>query len=418
MASQSPWCTTSAALAAMLERERNSYRKCPPNPSVPLEEYAVDRRLMISWCRRLVSECGFGDEIVHTAVSHADRFMSSPSLYEYAKAHYQLIVITCLYVAIKMDSPSGAPTSSDVSHICRGAYTAEEVDSEELCILQGLDWRLAPPTAPQIVAHILDLVDGTVDRDAADYGAFVDRVDRQLEASLSDLNLLRPSTIAVAAVLNSLEHMTDASDRQAVLMSVMSIANRLDFDPIYDIDAVRHDLAYLASAADGQDDDAATADSSQISSLEDEDETTADEDVSVRSPTSAVHHVAAAYCEPVSADGPASSSVDYYCRPVELFKDDDGGSLSDSDDSTATSIDDEVMEDMVRAYRRQLRRSRRKDRKSKSRGGGLRRRGSNESSCSLTSRSSFYSSCSTLDRIPEEVDVDDDERQVSFLTLR
>ena len=66
MECQSPWCATSAVLAAMLERERNSYRKCPPNPSVPLEEYAVDRRLMINWCRRLVAECGFSDEIVHT----------------------------------------------------------------------------------------------------------------------------------------------------------------------------------------------------------------------------------------------------------------------------------------------------------------------------------------------------------------
>ena len=66
MATQSPWCTTSAALAAMLERERTSYRKSPPVCSVPLEEYAVDRRLMISWCRRLVAECGFDDEIVHT----------------------------------------------------------------------------------------------------------------------------------------------------------------------------------------------------------------------------------------------------------------------------------------------------------------------------------------------------------------
>ena len=66
MATQAPWCTTSAALAAMLERERTSYRKSPPVCSVPLEEYAVDRRLMISWCRRLVAECGFDDEIVHT----------------------------------------------------------------------------------------------------------------------------------------------------------------------------------------------------------------------------------------------------------------------------------------------------------------------------------------------------------------
>ena len=353
------------------------------------------------------------------AISHADRFMSSPSLYTYDKAHYQLIVITCLYIAIKVDIPAGAPTSSDVSHICRGAYTAQEVESEELCVLQGLDWRLAPPTAPQVVAHILALAGDSVDRSTPEYGAFADRIDRQLDASLSDLNLLRPSTVAVAAVLNSLEDMSEPCARQAVLMAVMAIANRLDFDPIYDIDAVRHDLAYLAASAGG--DDAATADSTEDSSFEDdfdedeeeeEEETTAYEDDSVRSPTSAVQHVSiAAYCEPIaSSDGPASSSEDYYCKPIELSYDDKGIEGTESDQS----IEDEVMEDMVRSLRRQTRRRRRRSKAGRHGHGGFRRSESLDSSTS-----SFYSSCSsTLDRIPEEVDVEEDERQVSFLTLR
>ena len=137
-------------------------------------------------------------------------------------------------------------------------------------------------------------------------------------------------------------------------------------------------------------------------------ESTADEDDPIRTP-SVVHHFAVAYCEP------GSCPEDFYCKPVELFEDDDGGSCSDSDESMMTSIDDELMEDMIRAYRSQLRTSRRKRKKSKSRSSGLRRRWSSDSSSSLTSRSSFYRLCCTLDRIPEEVGVEYDERQDSSL---
>ena len=137
-------------------------------------------------------------------------------------------------------------------------------------------------------------------------------------------------------------------------------------------------------------------------------ESTADEDDPIRTP-SVVHHFAVAYCEP------GSCSEDFYCKPIKLFEDDDGGSCSDSDESMMTSIDDEVMEDTIRAYRSQLRTSRRKRKKSKSRSSGLRRRWSSDSSSSLTSRSSFYRLCCTLDRIPEEVGVEYDERQDSSL---
>ena len=46
--------TTSAALAAMLEKEQSSYRRCRPNPNIPLAEYSYDRSLLVDWCRTVV----------------------------------------------------------------------------------------------------------------------------------------------------------------------------------------------------------------------------------------------------------------------------------------------------------------------------------------------------------------------------
>jgi len=51
--------TTSAALAAMLEKEQSSYRRCRPNPNIPLAEYSYDRSLLVDWCRTVVSRSNF-----------------------------------------------------------------------------------------------------------------------------------------------------------------------------------------------------------------------------------------------------------------------------------------------------------------------------------------------------------------------
>ena len=61
--------TTAAALAVMLEKEQNScYRRCPPNPCVPLAEYTQDRPLLVDWCRKLVGQGSFRSpgELVQT----------------------------------------------------------------------------------------------------------------------------------------------------------------------------------------------------------------------------------------------------------------------------------------------------------------------------------------------------------------
>lgn len=241
-------CNTSASLAAMLEKEMSCYRRCPPNKVVPLPEYIQHRRLLIEWCNIVVDLGNFRapNELVQVAMALADKYMSIPGLYSYMKAHYQLVVVTCLSIAIKIDSPS-LVTCQELSELLRGEHTREEIESEEICILQALAWYVNPPTATQIANHILAL-NKNLKCAEWDREVLVDRVHRLLKASVLDLGLstqLRPSTLALASILASTESLRDPQYRQAVLHSILSIMNKFDFASPAEIDTIRTDLTFL-----------------------------------------------------------------------------------------------------------------------------------------------------------------------------
>ncbi|EJK47425.1 hypothetical protein THAOC_33850 [Thalassiosira oceanica] len=240
----------SASLAIMLEKEQSTYRRCPPSHHVPREEYKDDRRLMIAWCKRLCNECHYKEELVESAMALADKYMASPNLYSYMKAHYQLIVITCLRIAMKIDSPATAPTIQEISDLCRGSYTCEEIESEEICVLQALAWYLNPPTASQIANHVLALVQAKAGA-TNNWAGCVDRVHDLIEASVPDLGLstLRPSTVAMASILVTIQDIRDPFDRQAVLRSTLIVMNKFNFDSPCEIDFIRTDLSFLANDA-------------------------------------------------------------------------------------------------------------------------------------------------------------------------
>lgn len=66
-AQTSSHCVASS-LTSILEKEQSIYRRCPPNPNVPVAEYSQDRSLLVSWCQTLVGQGGFrsSDELVQT----------------------------------------------------------------------------------------------------------------------------------------------------------------------------------------------------------------------------------------------------------------------------------------------------------------------------------------------------------------
>ena len=181
----------------------------------------------------------------------ADKFMSYEHLQSYQKDHYQLIVVVSLGIAMKLDSPAKAPTHEELSQICQGTYTPKEIESEEMYILQVLAWYLHPPTASQAANHILALVNVSTDA-GFDWAPFVDSVHQLINTSVLDLGLsvLRPSTVAMAAILVSTRTLNDRAIRQRVFHVTLSMMNMLDFDSPCEIDSIQTNLSYAVDKSD------------------------------------------------------------------------------------------------------------------------------------------------------------------------
>eukprot|EP00957_Ditylum_brightwellii_P205325 15343366-Ditylum_brightwellii.AAC.1 len=88
---------------------------------------------MIEWCYQIVGHCGFDNKLVDIAVSYLDWFLMTksgmPALHD--RKTYQLIAMTCLYIAIKLFEPEVIDPSI-VLHLSCGAYTEEDVTDMEM----------------------------------------------------------------------------------------------------------------------------------------------------------------------------------------------------------------------------------------------------------------------------------------------
>lgn len=240
----SPHCSTSAALASMLEKEQSSpYQRCSPNEVIPLAEYTQDRKLLIEWCTGWVRmNFKSSNELVEVTMALADKYMSSPNIHAYIKAHYQVVVVTCLGIAIKLASMAKSLTSKDLSDLCRGAYTTKEIESEEMSVIQALSWYLNPPTASQIVNHVLALAKKSSGAVNNNWKKFVSRVHQIIYSTVLDMGLSttqRPSTVAMAALLVSIGEIQDQHDRQAILRSTVSVLTMYSFDSPWEVDSLQ-----------------------------------------------------------------------------------------------------------------------------------------------------------------------------------
>ena len=183
------------------------------------------------------------------AMALADKYMSSANnIQTYVKAHHQLVVICCLSIAIKVDSPAKAYSGKELSELCQGVYTPAEIHSEEMCILQELAWYLNPPTASQVANHVLALVlNLTGASSSSDWAPFVEQTHGLINSTVYDmeLSLLRPSTVAMASILASTGTFRGAFARPTVVRSVLSIMNAFDFALPCEIDSISTSLSHV-----------------------------------------------------------------------------------------------------------------------------------------------------------------------------
>ncbi|KAL7564608.1 hypothetical protein ACA910_017950 [Epithemia clementina (nom. ined.)] len=166
---------------------------------------------MAEWCYQVVDFCKFRRETVAIGMSYLDRYLCSPKGRSALcnRKEYQLAAMTALYIAIKLHEPLEMETSL-LADLSRGCYKEMEFVEMEQIMLQAIKWRVNGPTCLSFVAHFLALLPSAVHRPVAE--AIMDYARFQTELAVAEqaLVFLKPSEVALAAVLNAVEGM-DAS---------------------------------------------------------------------------------------------------------------------------------------------------------------------------------------------------------------
>lgn len=144
-----------ATISAMRQQEETAYTK---RDWTQMNGATVDlecRRIMISWCFTVAQFCSVSRETVEIAIALSDRFMVFTK-HDVDRATYQLVWLASLYTAAKVHEPS-ALAPSLVAKFSDGLFTARDVQTMEVQLLQALKWRVNPPTCASFVRSLLQL---------------------------------------------------------------------------------------------------------------------------------------------------------------------------------------------------------------------------------------------------------------------
>jgi|UniRef100_A0A8J9WZT6 hypothetical protein len=212
--------------------------------SKPVDEDC--RVKMCEWCYQVVDFCKFRRETVGIGMSYLDRYLCTPKGKEALcnRKEYQLAAMTALYIAIKIHEPLEMETSL-LADLSRGCYTEMEFVHMEQTILQALKWRVNGPTLLGFVAHFVALLPESVHPAIAE--TIFDYARYQTEIAIAEhvLVSIKPSEVALAAVLNAIEGM----DVALLPLKVQGkfVRNIERFSEIF-IDDVEHIQSHLSLA--------------------------------------------------------------------------------------------------------------------------------------------------------------------------
>lgn len=198
-----------------------------------------DRATIVGWCHSVVDACRFDREVVASAMGMVDRFLSRPSPVADAalrdRARYQLVAVAALSVAVKMDRQN-VDGAALLAALGRGVYRAEDVARTELELLEGLAWRVCAPTSFGIARDVLLLTLPHANLRGSTWAFVLDEVRFRCEYAVRDylLSTKRPSTVALAAIFDTLDHV-DPQDRRAMCRALAMVTKRGSFDSPKDL---------------------------------------------------------------------------------------------------------------------------------------------------------------------------------------
>mmetsp|Transcript_4023 Transcript_4023/g.6292 ORF Transcript_4023/g.6292 Transcript_4023/m.6292 type:complete len:292 (+) Transcript_4023:106-981(+) len=163
------------------------------------------RSNIVNWCHNVSRYFDFDDETVAMAVTNFDRFLSLRSEVIRNNKNLQLIAMTCLYTAIKINE-NRVLSPNKFAAMSQGRFKEEDITKMEYEIATALEWRLTPPTPLSFLHAYISTISTDVLPDVK-FDSIFTFAKLQVKLSLrhSYFVSVNASCIALAALANSIE---------------------------------------------------------------------------------------------------------------------------------------------------------------------------------------------------------------------
>ena len=204
-----------------------------------IDEYC--REQIAEWSFRVVDYFRIDREVVALSMSFLDRFLAT---YRCDRTSFKLAATTTLHLAVKLLYPCKLADLGILSDLSRGEFDMKDVSKMEANILRALSWDLHPPTSVAFASIFLDyfFASRVVSISSVDLDDIYDVSAFFCELAVCDYFFVpaQSSTVALAAILNSLEGMFGPENTLAA--DIMQAAGNLRLGSPHDLSSARNRL--------------------------------------------------------------------------------------------------------------------------------------------------------------------------------
>lgn len=161
------------------------------------------REKICHWSFNVIDHFDLSREVVAVSMSLFDRFLATRG--NRCNGSTALLVsLTTLHIAIKVNEVRKIKLGT-LANLSRGQFGPAHIEEMEWDVLTRLEWKIHPPTSMSFISHLLLLLPPQVDDACKEEIYALSRYITELSVCDSAFVEINPSSVAFAAILNSLE---------------------------------------------------------------------------------------------------------------------------------------------------------------------------------------------------------------------
>jgi len=161
------------------------------------------REKICHWSFNVIDHFDLSREVVAVSMSLFDRFLATRGN-RCSGSTALLASLTTLHIAIKVNEVRKIKLGT-LANLSRGQFGPRHIEEMEWNVLTSLEWKIHPPTSMSFISHLLLLLPPQVDDACKEEIYALSRYITELSVCDSSFVEINPSSVAFAAILNSLE---------------------------------------------------------------------------------------------------------------------------------------------------------------------------------------------------------------------